>query len=383
MNKHIIEGNPRNRDLIVFGEDWGGLPSSTQQLIKHLAQTRKVIWVNSIGLRQPKLNTRDIKRLWHKITSMSISTPDQRPKDCDFVIANAKTWPAPRGLIMRWICAQLLSYQMRAVIKRSALAAPILWISLPTAVDIVGKLGESAVVYYCCDDFNALAGVDHQTVNLREQQLAKCADLILTSSDMLRVKFASRSPVTIEHGVDFTLFSTPAVRATDLPCNDQPTAGYYGSISSWLDLELLQQTIAQMPDWNFVLIGDITIDVSIMRQYSNVYFLASKAHELLPRYSQHWTASLLPFRQNRQIEACNPFKLREYLAAGRPIISTPFPALSRYRHLVDVVDTPAQMIAALRRAGNSCDIDPLMRQAVVNETWQIRAAQVARLVDSL
>lgn len=383
------------KDLVVFGEDWGALPSSTQQLIKHLARNRKIIWVNSIGLRQPTFCWHDIKRMWHKVKAVLCSAQERTDNqsthhaDPQFMVINPTAIPAPRAAITRYVSAKILAYQVTHAIKQAQLNAPILWISLPTAVDIVGKLSESAVVYYCCDDFNALAGVDHDTVNQREQQLADCADLILTASEVLRakfshkVKFDQKTVVTVEHGVDFNLFSQPTLRATDLPQNDKPTAGFYGSIAGWIDLELLQQTISQLPDWNFVFVGAITVDVSVLCQYKNVYFISSKPHNQLASYSQHWTVSLLPFQINSQILACNPFKLREYLAAGRPIVSTPFPALIPYQQLIDVVTNSQQMVAALQRARDVQGFDPLKRQAVINQTWEIRAAQVANLVDDL
>ena len=380
MNQFINRTN--NRDLIVFAEDWGGLPSSTQQLISHLANHRKIIWVNSIGLRQPSWSIKDLKRLSTKVIGWLTTTKIQTKENSMFVVVNPKTLPAPKGGFSRFIAATLLAHQLRAQIKRHQLTRPILWISLPTAVDIIGRLNESAIVYYCCDDFSALAGVDHETVNQREQQLAEQADLILTSSKVLRAKFKGKVVVTVEHGVDYQLFSTPVQRAAELP-TDKPIAGYYGSISSWLDLELLQQTINQLPQWNFVFIGEISIDVSVLRQYPNVYFLGPKPHQLLPQYCQHWQASLLPFRDNRQIRACNPFKLREYLAAARPIISTEFPALEPYESLINVVHNADQMVAALRKIKPEQPLDYRKQRAVVNQTWQARAAQVNNLLEQL
>ena len=374
----------KNQDLIVFGEDWGALPSSTQQLIKHLALTRDVIWVNSIGLRQPKFNRRDIQRIWHKLLALTTSTRQLKATKVapTFTVINPTTIPAPTSYLARFIAKQLLSFQLKKILKKHRIVDPVLWISLPTAVDVVGMLGESAVIYYCCDDFDALEGVDHNTVKICEDQLLECADLVLTSSDVLTEKLGHHA-ITIEHGVDYQLFSNPTNIATDLPDNGNPTAGYYGSIASWVNIELLQQVISQLPDWNFVFIGEITVDVSKLKQFNNVYFLGSRPHHQLPQYSQHWTVSLLPFRHNSQIYACNPFKLREYLAAGRPIISTNFPALTPYSNLVDIVTSPTEMLKALQRAKDNSYIDPLKRQAVVNETWQVRAQQVARLMECL
>ncbi|NRA60334.1 MAG: glycosyltransferase family 1 protein [Psychrobium sp.] len=369
-------------DLVVFGEDWGGLPSSTQQLISHIAIDRRVIWVNSIGLRQPTCQLKDLKRVWAKLGQLIFPSKETKRTNRQFLVANVKTIPAPTSAIVRYLTSLYLSYQLKKLMRQQHIVAPILWISLPTAVDVVGRLNESAVVYYCCDDFNALAGVDHHTVSQREQQLVKCADLIITSSDVLALKFPNKNTEIVPHGVDYQLFSTPVPRAKDLPSN-KPIAGYYGSISSWIDLELLSETIAQMPQWNFVFIGDICVDVSVLTCYSNVYFLGRKEHNKLPCYSQHWQASLLPFRDNNQIKACNPFKLREYLATGKPIISTYFPALRPYKSLIEVVSNASQMIAALTRVSSQPVYDARKPSAVAHQTWQARAAKINQLMERL
>jgi len=373
----------RKPDLVVFGEDWGGLPSSTQQLISHIGIDRKVIWVNSIGLRQPRAQIKDIKRVWTKLCQLVHPAPVSGTTNSQFIVTSIKTIPAPKSAIVRAFAALYMSYQLKSIMKRHQIDAPILWISLPTAVDIVGRLNERAVIYYCCDDFNALAGVDHETVSQREQQLINCADLIITSSDVLARKFSQHSSVTIPHGVDFQLFNQPVARANDLPNSNKPIAGYYGSISSWLDLELLHDTIAQMPHWNFVFIGSVDVDVTQLKIFPNVYFLGSKPHDELPRYSQHWQASLLPFRDNSQIKACNPFKLREYLAAGRPVISTPFPALKPYQSLISVVESASQMVKALTTITHQQDCDARRPNAVADQTWQARAAKINGLLEHL
>ena len=161
------------RDLIVFGEDFGGLPSSTQHLVRHLAKQHKVLWVNSIGLRQPKLSFKDITRAFNKLIGRSnavtqnmldsqntIDTSNQG----NITVINLKTIPAPASKLSRKLAQQMMVRQLKPIISELNLHAPILWTSLPTAVDLCGHLGESSVVYYCGDDFSALAGVDHDTV---------------------------------------------------------------------------------------------------------------------------------------------------------------------------------------------------------------------------
>lgn len=378
-----------NHDLIVFAEDWGSLPSSTQHLITQLAKTRKVVWINSIGLRQPTLNWHDMKRLWHKLTAANSATSKKKistQPSAHFHIINPRTLPAPRSAIARYIAQQLLLLQIKPVLKKAQLTSPILWTSLPTAVDFAGHLDESAVVYYCGDDFSGLAGVDHKTVAKRENELCNKADLILAASQQLQLNFPQPETHLLTHGVDYDLFSTTVERAVDLPHDGRPIAGFYGSISEWLDIELLANTIQKMPHWQFVFIGKVVVDVSKISAFENVTLLGQRAHHQLPSYSQHWTVSLLPFVDNAQIQACNPLKLKEYLAAGSPIVSTAFAAVEPYRGLIQIVNNSGAMVQALNACEDLHDrisLSATLRNTVKQKSWEARATQVSQWLDEL
>ncbi len=372
------------RDLIVFGEDWGGLPSSTQHLVRRLAHDRKIVWVNSIGLRRPRPGLGDLKRAWRKLAvPRNTARPaSEKLPGRQFHLVHPRTLPAPRCRPSRYLSAKLLESQVRPVAERAGLRDPILWTSLPTAVDMAGRLGESALVYYCGDDFSALAGVDHDTVAQREAELSAKADVILAASDQLMGRFPAHKTRLLPHGVDYALFADPAPRAMDLPDDGRPIAGFYGSLSEWLDQDLLLSLITRLPDWHFVFIGKAVVDLSRIAGFDNVHLLGERPHEQLPSYSQHWTASLLPFVNNAQIRASNPLKLREYLAAGRPVVSTPFPALLPYRNLVSSVSDAGQMAAALENARLQ-DNDKKRRNAVAEHTWEARAARLSDWLEAL
>ncbi len=385
------------KDIIVFGEDWGALPSSTQYLIGHLAKHRKVIWINSIGLRSPSLNFRDLSRLWQKCLASLQSAQALALKQSDmqslnnrdthnFRVISPKTLPVAKTTFSRKLARMLLLRQILPVMEEMNIESPILWCSLPTAVDMVGYLNESSVVYYCGDDFSALAGVSHKTVIERETELLKKADLVLTASDTLAAKFPFEKTHCIEHGVDFDLFSQTCLPAADLPKDKRPIAGFYGSINQWLDINLLVKTAQRLPHWHFVFIGHCHIDISQLEQLNNVTFLGYKPHDELPRYSQHWTVSLLPFILNEQIKACDPLKLSEYLAAGTPVIATRFHAAERYMGFVHIIDNDSDMVTALEvvaKASFNKALAPVIQRSVLNKTWRAQSYRVASLLDSL
>lgn len=375
-----------SRDLIVFGEDWGGLPSSTQHLVSHLGADRRVLWVNSIGLRRPRLNARDLGRIgrkaWAMLAGSGVSEDGREPAP-PFPVLAPRALPFPGHPLARRVNRRVLGAQVAKAAAAHGIVAPLLWISLPTAVDMVGALGEHGVVYYCCDDFGSLAGVDHGPVLALELELVGRADLVFATSPLLADRFPPSKTHLLPHGVDDGLFSDPAARALDLPVS-QPVAGFYGSVADWLDTELLAGVALRLPHWHFVLIGAVKTDISALTALPNVIFMGPRSHDQLPGYSQHWTVSILPFRDNAQIRASNPLKLREYLSAGRPVVSTDFPALDGYRDLLAVAAGPNAFADALETARVDPDKQQAVRRArVARESWAVRAQQAAEWMAEL
>lgn len=374
--------NDTSTDLVVFGEDWGRHPSSTQHLVKRLAERRRVVWVNSIGLRRPRANLGDIKRVVDKLARRRAGGPSTlaRPESLSIVPPLAVSWPGSR--LAAWTNRRTLAWQVRRALDRRGMRRPILWTSLPTAATLVGALDERAVVYYCGDDFSALSGVDHAPVAALEQELVEAADLIVAASPELAARFPAGRTLLLPHGADITHFGRPVPIAQDLR-RGRPVAGFYGSISDWLDVPLLAHTARGLPDWDFLLIGEVRTNVDLLRGLPNVRLVGPRDHGDLPSYVQHWQVSLLPFRDTPQIRACNPLKLREYLAAGTPIVSTPFPALRPYLGLVEVAPSASGFAAAIRNAAADTRRNVYRRSAVRGESWEQRAAELDQALAGL
>ncbi|HHF3205182.1 TPA: glycosyltransferase family 1 protein [Vibrio diabolicus] len=372
-------------DIVVFGEDFGGLPSSTQHIVKRLATSHRILWVNSIGLRQPRLTAKDMQRALNKLARVFNNAGSHKPTleseiNPNIHTINLLTIPAPSSTLARKVAAKMMKYQLNKQLHALGFDKPIFWTSLPTAADVCAEMNSRGLIYYCGDDFSALAGVDHDTVAKHERTLVNAADVIFTASDKLAAQFSSGKTVTLPHGVDFSLFSEPAPKAEDFPNNGRKVLGFYGSLSEWLDYDLIAQVADQAPDWDLVFIGPNEFSDNPLPQRSNIYYLGPRAHHTLPRYSQHWDASWLPFVDNAQIKACNPLKLLEYLVTGTPVISTPFPALMPYKHMLHVVQDVEDVRASL---------DHLLppptdsKSFVQQQSWEARANQVDKLVRAL
>lgn len=376
-----------SHDMIVFGEDWGVHPSSTQHLIRQFLPQRKVIWVNSLGLRAPRIGMRDGARLLRKLGDLASghrgpvagTTDDTRVPDA--IVAPAAV-PLPGNQTAASLTRAFVARQVNAAMNRLGIRSPILWTSLPTAEPLLGAFGERAVVYYAGDDFGSLEGVDHRAVLHLEEKLAERAALILAASPEIAARFPSERTMVASHGVDVALFSTRQPLPTDLPLSG-PVVGFYGSLSGWIDIPLVQKAASAFPEANFVMIGPVKTDISALERMENVHFIGPKRHSELPAYVQNFDVAMLPFRDTPQIRACNPLKLREYLASGAAIASTDFPALNPYRALVHVGVDAEGFIQAIRMALDDKPRAGLRQRAVQNESWSRRAEDIAAVIDLL
>jgi len=375
--------------LVVFGEDWGAHPSSTQHIVARLAAERDVVWINSIGLRRPRLDARDMKRAAAKLLRMARparvppQTTQARPPRLRTLDPRAAPWPGNR--LAALFNRKIVGAQTRAAMAHMGLARPILWASLPSAIEIVDAVPHRALVYYCGDDFSGLAGVDHEPVMALEARLAARADLILAASAPLAARFPPAKTLLAPHGVDYDLFATPAPRAQDLPQRPQggALAGFYGALADWIDVDMLTQAASALPHWTFVFIGPVQTQAAGLARLPNVRLLGPRPHADLPSYAQHWDVSLLPFRDNAQIRACDPLKLREYLAAGPPIAATDFPALRPYADLLHIAPAPQDFQNTLLRAVKDHARNETRRARVREESWDARAHAIARALAAL
>ena len=383
----------KNAQWIVFGEDWGRHPSSTQHLMKCMTNQHQVYWVNSIGLRRPGL--RDGKRILEKFKQLKHATsndfnhgnaqPVSEKQPLGILAPVAIPWPG--SYIAYVINRLLLTYQTRALLAKHKIKGEeprILWLSLPTGRCVIGSLEEDIVVYYAGDDFSALNGVDHKQVSFEENELVKKADIIFVASENIARHLPQEKTYLLPHGVDLKHFSSVCKRPHNYPESDL-VVGYYGSITSWLDFELIRFLAQSRPDVTFLFIGRIEITDCELFEYNNIIHLSDMPHEELIQYAANWQVSLIPFVDNEQIRACNPLKLREYLAIGHPILSTQYPAVMPFRDCIYVADDKYQMLEQLNTAlllsNNKLEeLTVRSRKMVESATWQARCELVTTLL---
>lgn len=371
--------------FIVFGEDWQSHPSSTQHLFKQLAKQHQVIWINSIGMRKPTFHLIDVKRVFNKLKSLFLSKRNRSNANTTNTSQNINL-TAHTLAVLPWHDNVIVRLFNKWIFNRKGFIddEPIVyWLSLPTAISLISPREQDKVIYYCGDDFSALAGVDHKMVAPFESDLIAKADTIYVVSEFLANKMPKSKVKMLSHGVDLELFTAQTTKAVELEQISKPIIGFYGSLNAWLDKALLLKLAKERPEYQLVLIGHLVEDFSELLKLDNVTHIPAVEHDRLASFSQHWQVSILPFVDNEQIRACDPLKLKEYIATGTPIVTTRFAAVNPYQETVLIADNHQGFIERLDYAvslskSNNLNWRANQSQQASDHSWQAKAKLVCK-----
>ena len=409
----------RGRNIVCLASNWFEHPTSKHHVMRILSEHNHVLWVNYHASRRPKLGGRDARMIARRLRQVCGGARRVSPT---LDVLSPLLVPVPDSRLARYVNGRVLARQIRAALRRAGRphsprvpARPTqLWLftpDVPELIDLLRPGGQDArtppaerVVYYCVDDFGAFAGFDPTLVAELERRTIAASDVVITSSAKL---YEQRRPLhrnthLVLHGVDYEHFAAAADLSPDAIPDDikhlpRPVLGYFGLISDYVDLELLAQAARRRPDWSFVLIGEARCNLGCLQGLSNVHILGGRAYEELPAYCRGFDVGLVPFRMNRLTRAVNPIKLREYLAAGLPVVSAPLPEVNRYAHrqagcpshppgcscpAVYTAEGLEQFLAACvaaLQAGGAADRHA--RQALVrSEGWRARVELLSEIV---
>jgi glycosyltransferase involved in cell wall biosynthesis len=375
--------------IVAFAKDWHEDPTSNHHVLRELARTRRVLWLNSIATRTPNLGSaRDLGKIRRKLGEFVRGPVNV---ENDLWVMSPLALPLPHSAAARAINAQILRATIRGLRLRLGIKQFQLWTFLPTTADYVGTLGEACSVYYCVDEWSMFSYLDRDRTVAQERSLLGKVDAVFAINHALAESKRAVNPATYvsPHGVDHALFARALDASTEVPADleaiPHPRLGFYGTLQDWVDFDLLAHVARSRPSWHIVLIGQELVDVSAIRGLANVHLLGQKKHGELPAYCKGFDLGLIPYRIDERMTYVNPLKLREYLSAGLPVVSTPVPEVKRYADRVRIAATPAEFVAACEaalREGGATERSA-RSAAMKDETWSARVSQVARTVDEI
>lgn len=286
----------------------------------------------------------------------------------------------------------LLTAQIGALARSKGLKHPILWIAIPTAVDMIGKLNESLVVYHVSDKYDANT-MDHATdpelIRKLHNEGVERADVIFYSSRKLLAEATKKldQSYLLEQAVDFDHWSqvSQLEPAADLQNISRPRLGYFGAIEPWLvDQELIKLASRERPEWQWVFIGNKSRGLDI-EELPNTHFLPSVSYQNLPRYAAGFDVCVLPWETEQAFTSYgSAIKVREYLASGKPVVIAPLPEYESMSDVLRIGRSREHFLDLVQEALQEADPNARAKRqkAVATGTWDARAEWVSDLIES-
>lgn len=378
----------KNWDIICFGNDWDSDPISKHHVATRLARENRVLWVSSMGARNPRPSTRDARRIFKKLREFFRGA---RRVDHNIHVFTPLVIPFHGSRLARWINRRWLRWSLMLICRRLGFKNLITWTFTPSCSDVAGTLGEALVVYHCVDEFSEFSGARKADVLEIERRLIEKSDLVIACSARLFESKRRYNPNTrlVTHGVDLEHFREACSIETAVPEEihrlRHPVIGFHGLIADWVDLDLIAFLARSKPDWSFVLIGKLDTDPAPVRNLPNVHLLGRKRYAELPSYCKGFDLAILPFVVNELTLASNPLKLREYLAAGLPVVSTAIPEAEKLNGFVKIARTRRDFLDKIEHILGSGRTGPQLSisRVMYAESWDAKVEEMCRILEDV
>ncbi|MFZ2198131.1 MAG: glycosyltransferase [Thermodesulfovibrionales bacterium] len=274
--------------------------------------------------------------------------------------------------------------------------SPILWLYEPFALNPNGQLGEKLVCFDCSDDISAFESFHYKRKKLLslEEEFVKKVDVVFTTSRNLFNTKKALNPNThyFPSGVDVEHFqkalSPSCAVPEDVKMRPKPIIGFIGEITNYrINWEWIINLSVSRPEWSIVFIGPCMEkppeNVLALR---NLFFLGKKDMQSLPAYLKAFDVGIIPYKGEEFLKTCQPTKTFEYLAAGKPVVSSFIPELEDYTSVVRLAKNEGEFLshldAALADKDNADFVERCIKIARDN-TWDKRVEGTTAIIASM
>lgn len=333
-------------DLVCLSHlRWDFVYQRPQHLMARFAKHRRVFF-----FEEPLYETIDSPRV----------TLSHREDNLTVVVPSLPWGTAPEDAI------QIQQRMLATLIDDHAIDSPTFWYYTAMAMAFTRDFEPDVVVYDCMDELSAFRGAPPELLAYERELLAR-ADHVFTGGFSLYEAKRELHPGVhaFPSSIDAGHFSS-ARNGLEDPADQRelgsPRLGFYGVIDERADLALVSEAARMRPDWQFIMIGPVVkIDPDLLPRADNIHYLGLKRYAELPAYLAHWDVAMMPFALNESTRFISPTKTPEYLAAGRPVVSTPIRDVVRPygdAGLVHIARTAEEFVSAAQRAMRERENDP-------------------------
>ena len=372
----MVQNSPIS--FLVFSDDWGEHPSSCQHIFKHIVKDYPVVWVNTVGMRTPRLNKQDILKGFRKLKKMFFRSFPQKsaiklPENLSVI--QPPMFPYNKGLFRKFNRLSVIR-SVRNELKRRKLYSPILVATVPNACDYIGSFGERRVIYYCVDDFSEWPGHEKNFILEMEERLIDKSSVFIATSEKLfsRLKDYQKPIHLLLHGFDYELFRKIRVKNINkFKFLSKPLIGYVGLIDERLNWKLLSDLVSTFKDITFIFIGRREVNHALFTQ-ENVKYIPPIPPEEVPAALCSMDVLILPYVLNELTQAINPLKLKEYLASGKPIVASPLPEIVKWKDYIFLAESKTEWQEAIKQALVKKE-NGLPLEKLAKEDWSYKAKE--------
>lgn len=376
--------------IICFGfAEWDN-PYKTNQhhLMQRFSADNKVLFIESLGLRQPTVQGKDIKRMARRVVKWLKGV--RRVSPSLFVFAPLVI-PLHKYAVVRSFNRVFLRWQLRRVVRSLEFVRPIVWSYVPNAVEYLGMFNERLSVYHCVDELSANPLVPKKAIQAMEREFLARVDIVFTTARNL---YETKRPFNthtyyMPNVADFDHFHAAYDPAPPRHDTDRkPVIGFIGAVSEYkLDFELLSRLAGRHPGWTIRLVGptgegEKVADLSCVKVHPNIELLGGKPYRDLPSYLRAFDVCLLPNRLNEYTKNMFPMKFFEYLSSGKPVVAVRLDALADFADVCYLSSTHEEfernIIVAL--AENDRALKERRVALARKFTWQTRMEEMSAVI---
>lgn len=260
----------------------------------------------------------------------------------------------------------------------------ISWYYTPMALRYSAHLNPGLVVYDCMDELSAFKMAAPELKELEHELMSKADVVFAGGQSLYEAKKKYHEQIHLfPSSIDKNHFEQARSIDFDLPDQENiphPRIGFFGVIDERMDLHLLERVSRMKPGWHFVMVGPVVkIDPNSLPNFHNIHYLGGKTYNELPQYLAGWDVAMIPFAHNESTRFISPTKTPEYLAAGKPVVSTPIIDVIRpygNKGLVRIAGTPDEFVKVVEEELKRDDreewlakVDDFLSQSSWNKTW--------------
>lgn len=365
---------------------WFPIPTRKQQVMSRIRDSEILYFDPSASILAPLKDKRT------KPLMTAYRKPGFRPQPNITVYSLPPVLPFFNKFrfINRWNQKRMAAY-VRKKMKEHGFEKPILWVYSPVTVDAVDRIAHQALVYDCVDRHSAYGGMmNPELVDAEELELAAKCDMVFATAAPLaeRLKNANPKATFIPNGADFERFyraSFPQRVPEEIERIPHPIFGFVGALQPCIEYDYVAYAAKCHPEWSFVWIGGEKTGANLeeLRTLPNCHFLGIKPNEQLPQYLAHFDVCLNLFASGKLSKDVSPLKFYEYLATGKPIVSTRQPdQILQYAPLIHIADSAEDFVTQCIHALD--DKQPERAEARIEEgrksSWDARVREICAVL---